>query len=267
MQPRFQMPPFEVGIRSRAFIEPFFDPKPLRQVLRRREPAKWFWCDMSDLFGEWVPDGWIDRCFDVMRDTPQHVHQVLTKRAERMRDYVVARFGRLVGAPEQIWLGISAEDQQRADERIPVLLQTPAAVRWVSAEPLLGPIALERLGQHWLGVATQRAGMNDGLSWCVVGGESGSGARRCDVTWIRDIVRQCRAAGSACFVKQLGAHVRWDGVQGGYLDGPSNVWPAGTCLPNDYHDGWLVELRDRKGGDPIEWPEDLRVREFPKAAA
>jgi hypothetical protein len=129
-----------------------------------------------------------------------------------------------------VWLGTSVEDQQRADERIPHLLRCPAAVRFLSCEPLLGPINLD----SFIGYAD-----GDPINWIICGGESGPGARPWDVWWIESIRDQCRAAGVACFIKQLGAH------------------PVSTieCL--------LSEVRDRKGGDWLEWPEGLRVREYP----
>jgi len=140
-----------------------------------------------------------------------------------------------------VWLGVSVEDQQTADERIPILLQTPAVVRWISAEPLLEPVTLH----EWDGTL-QRNYFTDktgpGVDWVVVGGESGPCARPCDLAWIRSIKNQCHAANCAVFVKQLGAKPR----------GIYNWWP---CKP---------KLRDKKGGDMTEWPTDLRVREWPR---
>jgi hypothetical protein len=144
-----------------------------------------------------------------------------------------------------VWLGVSAEDQQRADERIPDLLATPAAVRFVSAEPLLGPLDLRRWLEHSCSIC-RTFGVEDvtrcgpRIDWVIVGGESGHGARPCDLAWIRSIVEQCRDAGVACFVKQLGADPI-DGLAG------CSVW-QGT----------------RKGSDMADWPDDLRVREFPE---
>ena len=140
-----------------------------------------------------------------------------------------------------VWLGVSAEDQATADERIPHLLACPAAVRWVSAEPLLGPVDLTAyLGR---------------LDWAVVGGESGPGARPCSIGWIRDIVQQCGAASVRRFVKQLGGNPLGRGS-----DLQIRVSGRGS---DEYR--FPLELRDRKGGDVSEWPEDLRVREYPEA--
>lgn len=193
----------------------------------------------------------------------------------------------------QLWLGVSVEDQATADERIPILLDTPAAVRFVSAEPLLGAVdirrpmcstaefaeALERARDD--GYVTQgeaqtavekhyrERGGRSTLDWIIVGGESGPKARPCDVAWIRSIVEQCKAAGVPPFCKQFGAHVL------DRLDAIEDRWPPGTETEFvDWRDGDAdrryqganvrVLLRDRKGGDPSEWPEDSRVREWPQ---
>lgn len=227
----------------------------LDQPHRWRKPRRIFVCSMSDLFHESVPDEWIDRVFAVMAQSREHRFQCLTKRPQRMLAYVGAAgvqdriAGWLKGNHHQmvvdasvrwvgpwplpnVWLGVSVEDQRAADERIPLLLQTPAAVRWVSAEPLLGPLSFGPDVCTLPSIAS--------LDWFVIGGESGPRARPCDVEWIRSVVRQCREAGTACFVKQLGQN------------------PMLTGAP------WMDNLRDRKGGDPAEWSEDIRVREFPK---
>lgn len=160
-----------------------------------------------------------------------------------------------------VWLGVSVEDQKTADARIPILLNAPAAVRFVSAEPLLERIELRdgwRNGgcRHcsysgyldsdvagWVQCSCCMPHCRDEsfakLDWVIVGGESGPHARPCPVEWIRDIVRQCKAARTPCFVKQLGAGPKWD------------------------RDESTRYLRDRKGGDMDEWPEDLRVRQWP----
>ena len=186
---------------------------------------------------------------------------------------------------DKVWLGTSVEDQQRADERIPALLQVPAAVRFLSAEPLLGPIDLSRfLGfQHEdeIGIENRdqslpremRVPFHDpwvrGIDWAIIGGESGSNARPCDVAWIRSIRDQCRAARVPVFIKQMGAKPYWTehpGVAPGSI--PAAVIDSYICSgcgePDDV-DHW-IDLRDPKGGDWGEWPEDLRIREFPNAA-
>jgi protein gp37 len=149
-----------------------------------------------------------------------------------------------------VWLGVSVENQHFADERIPLLLQTPAAVRFISAEPLLGPVDLDQFVWPACIVTREQHDADHGggmwcdercLDWVIVGGESGHGARSFDLAWARSIVSQCRAAGVPVFVKQLGARPLFHDGGGRTSEG----------------------LRHPKGGDPTEWPEDLRVREFP----
>lgn len=307
----------------------------LTQPLRWKKPALIFVNSMSDLFHESVPDAWIDQVFAVMALCPQHTFQVLTKRAERMRDYVTAlgmdgsrttdrmtravnsvllRSGRTWGAcgstgtaittlshpfgarepgmlrqtgdggverlvgwdpidrwmrvhPDfavrvhdmahrdefgwglkewplpNVWLGVSAEDQARADERIPLLLDTPAAVRFLSAEPLLGPIDLRQLERPArIGVDVIDALECDlppeedvewgtaVLDWVIVGGESGPGARPMHPDWARQLRDDCAAAGVPFFFKQWGAWTPGENVGaanpnfGGYYDEDAGRW-------------------------------------------
>lgn len=140
--------------------------------------------------------------------------------------------------PANVWLGTSVEDQRRADERIPILNDIPARVRFISFEPLLGPIETQPDPHNLYG----------SIHWAIVGGESGPHARPCDLAWIRSIRDQCRSAGVPVFVKQLGARPvvdRNDEIGGGI------------------HCDLPLKLRDSKGGDPAEWPEDF-PREFPR---
>lgn len=212
----------------------------LLQPLRWMRPRRIFWNAHGEMFHQAVPDAWIDRCFAVMALTPHHVHQVLTKRADRMRTYfadagVEGRIARaildltianpklLAIAPwpvqsvgeldepadvrvalplPNVWLGVSVEDQQRADERIPNLLATPAAIRWLSCEPMLGPIDLGQL-QDCLPVNAWLTWL-DGLDWIVVGGESGPGARPMHNMWAKNLRDQCAATAVPFFFKQWG---------------------------------------------------------------
>lgn len=140
------------------------------------------------------------------------------------------------------WLGVSVENQETADERIPLLLETSAAVRFVSYEPALGPVdfsgylpEMAPYGDGMLGDSS----MTVGLDWVIVGGESGPGARPCRVEWIRGVIAQCDAAATPVFVKQLGANPTRGGTR-------------------------HVLLRDAKGSDPAEWEPDLRRQEWPR---
>ncbi len=281
-------------------------PKKLPEPLTWKRPRMVFVNSMSDLFHEDVPFDYVDQVFAVMALATRHTFQILTKRPERMQAYmatplrlesIYAHWHSFSGGPQEadawplpnVWLGTSVENQKAADERIPHLLRTPAAVRFLSCEPLLGPVDLRRIElpkppktetqsavmpslREWAEknrVPTTRevpvemlrpihghderidalAGevltelglvfkLKDRIDWVIVGGESGDAARICHAEWIDSIVRQCRGAGVAVFVKQLGSH-----------------WARSH--------GW----KSPKGDDPSEWPEDLRVREWPAGFA
>lgn len=184
-----------------------FNEQWLDQPLRWRRPRRVFVCAHSDLFHDNVPEHWIDRVFAVMASAPQHTFQVLTKRPDRMETYFADRgaadrisyqgqanaYGTSTfAAPPypNVWLGVSIEDQARLG-RLPHLLRTPAAVRFVSFEPLLGPIDLNP--RFWPAP----------LHWAIVGGESGPGARDMAADWARDLRDQLGAAGVAFFMKQM----------------------------------------------------------------
>lgn len=253
-----------------------FDEEVLFIPLGWKKPRMIFVESMGDLFHEGVPLRFICDVFAIMGLASWHTFQVLTKRAERMAevlnssdfqegvwnsgtslsdfaDDAAQRFG-LVNVESRrttdwraqdhetlpfpnVWLGTSVENQA-VKGRIDELRKCPAAIRFLSVEPLL-----EDLGTLDL----------TGIDWVIVGGESGPHARPCNIEGIRSIVRQCKAAGVKCFVKQLGAKPFENGK-------PYN--PHGV-FKNDLS-GKPAGTYDRKGGDPAEWPEDLRVREMPE---
>ncbi|MEC4836084.1 phage Gp37/Gp68 family protein [Mycobacteroides chelonae] len=220
-------------------------PNRLDWPLRKRDGKKIFVCSQADLFHDDVPDEYIARVFAVMALSPHHTFQVLTKRHGRMRSLLnshafwgrvgVAGLDRDVWLPQSgvsldqhylpnVWLGVSAEDQKRADLRIPALLDTPAAVRFISAEPLLGPIDLSRFVE------------DDGekfdlppLSWVIVGGESGPGARPMHPDWARSLRDQCVAAGVPFLFKQWG---EW---------APNQHPPLRACVC-DWYDGREADI-------------------------
>lgn len=291
--------------RARAFTDVMTHEDRLLEPLSWKKPARVFVNSMSDLFHEDVDIEFIDRVFAVMARAESHTFQVLTKRPARMLEYlthadtpwrIACEAERLNWADDvaddvdmsdvsldawplpNVWLGVSVEDQPRADERIPLLLQTPAAVRFMSAEPLLGEINLENVplpapGADVYGLrgVAQPLSEKDAepddwkywtrhsakLDWVIVGGESGPGARPLSMRWIRSIVAQCQDAAIPVFVKQLGAQWfdpdRRCGVRGSVLA------PVDDAVPFTW-----VKPKNAKGGDPSEWPEDLRVREFPR---
>lgn len=242
-------------------------PERLGDPLKWRKPRRVFVNSMSDLFHPNVPDEFIEAVFGVMASTPQHTYQILTKRPERMRQWVSshtheecvaqmiasgvdrgfterqhrAYIERVAGGwpwpLPNVWLGVSVENQEAADERIPMLLQTPAAVRFLSCEPLLGPISRLYRRPGYLYTADIRPSddaFGRGIDWVIIGGESGPHARIMQTDWASDLMVQCDAAGVSVFVKQLGS------------------WLAREC-----------GYRDKHGGDPSEWPEYFRIREFP----
>lgn len=183
----------------------------MKNPLKWKTPRMVFVNSMSDLFHERVPFNVVDEIFAVMDRCERHTFQILTKRPERMRDYC----RRINGAPlANVWLGVSAENQETFDERVPVLLDTPAAVRWVSLEPLLGHIDL--IGKDEQGCALTEYEGRPRLDWGVVGGESGSGFRPMDMHYARYIIRQFMSAGVPLFVKQ--DHGPRPGMKGRFTD-------------------------------------------------
>lgn len=213
-------------------VELFLDEKILQQPLHWKEPQAIFPCSMTDMFGNWVSDAWLDKIHHVMWQASRHTFQVLTKRPERMRDYMSDPNTPKGNPLPNVWLGVSVEDQDTADERIAQLLETPAAKHWVSAEPLLGPLHLCGLG-GCCGFHTYD------LDWMVIGGESGTKARLFDPVWAQDIIKQLRDEAQrpvAIFVKQMGT-----------------AWAKS------------VNAKNKKGGDIEEWPTNLQVREYPNA--
>ncbi len=246
-------------------------------------------CDWLD---DEVPIEWLADFLKVIHDTPNIDWLLLTKRPENFAKRIteaqcrrggvidrakgnseISRFATWLefwrtGAevPANVWIGTSVEDQTRADQRIPDLLRIPARVRFLSVEPLLGSVILG-LDNHCNSSACSCAK----IGWVIVGGESGKGARPCNVGWIRDIVRQCGAAGVACFVKQLGVSIV-DRNDAGFEGESVTEWPMDTHTadiePTVYQGAPVsVKLNHPKGGEPSEWPEDLRLREFPTIAA
>jgi protein gp37 len=179
-------------------------PHRLKQPLLRKKPTTWFVNSMSDLFQEQVPFEYVDQVLDVVSKTPHHRYQILTKRAGRMAEYCRNRH-----IPVNAWLGVSVEDKKYGVPRIDVLRGIEAKIRFLSIEPLLGDLGALDLS---------------GISWVIVGGESGPRARPMHPEWVRSIKSQCDTADVKFFFKQWGAHGA-DGVKrskkgnGRHLDG------------------------------------------------
>ncbi len=237
----------------------------LDQPLRWKRPRRIFVNSMSDLFHESLSDEDIWRVLWVMRKAHWHTFQVLTKRPHRMLELLrgTANWGAnvLKQAWTNVWLGVSVEDQKTADERIPLLLETPAAIRWISAEPLLGEIdlsqwiatpvicgaksvsldtanALKQLAQ----AAVRRQGWAT-LDWVVVGGESGNEARPMNPAWARSLRDQCIAAGVKFFFKQWGEWVpteKYSDFQGGVYYNDNKVAKPGIFKEHRFTSDWYA---------------------------
>lgn len=204
--------------------------------LHWKKPRRIFVNSMSDLFHEGIPLVFIREVFSIMAQASWHQFQILTKRAKRLTELASTLYW-----PPNVWMGVSVENQECADKRIPALLQVPAAVRFVSCEPLLGNIVLTQIGipddnfnnenYHYFNVLKSYRRYCDpfqySVDWVIVGGESGPKARPMELEWARDIRDQCKFYGVPLFMKQLGGY------------------------PN-------------KQSSPIDWPEDLRVQEYPR---
>jgi len=293
-----------------------FNEQWLLQPLAWSRPRLIFVCAHADLFHEGVSEVWIDQIFAVMALAPQHRFQVLTKRSARMRKYFVASYRHdaideamnAIAPPHwhkrelqdyskdglplpNVWLGVSVEDQARADERIPDLLETPAAVRWISAEPLLGPLDLRNLrrynsrGLPWIDALYGLVTRGDYLArspseccfntrtqvsppelprldWVVAGGESGPSARPMHPSWVRDLKYQCSAAGVAFNFKQ---HGEWVPLQSNDGEWPADasscirLSPDGTRSP----DGWPMQRVGKKAAGRM--LDGVTHDEFPEA--
>lgn len=235
--------------RPRLFSDVQCHLERLNIPIRWHKPRMIFVCSMGDLFHENVPDSFIDQVFSIMGclEFPNmsiHTFQLLTKRSERMASYAKSRSDRMMCWPPNVWAGTSVENQKTADERIPHLLEVRAAVRFVSLEPLLGPVDLYRHlweinpnyqpprfldhGESYNEPPDRRK--TDGLDWCIIGCESGPHRRECKLERVRDIVKQCTRAGVLVFIKQL-------------------------------------SINGKVSRNPDEWPEHLRRREMPAGIA
>ncbi len=253
----------------------------LEAPLRWRKPCRVFVDSMSDLFHEQIPFEYIAAVFAVMAASPRHTFQVLTKRPHRMLDFFQSFPGlpgrgigrpdlgpgtsyasefvqeRVAAAPEtewplpNVWLGVSIEDQQRSGERLLPLIMCPAKTRFVSVEPMLGPVELGLAG-------TLPGAMTGGayvmvhqmIHWVICGGESGAKAREFNIAWARELRDECAFSDVAFFLKQMGARpVAWN------PDSEGEAEPVSQRLTLD----------DGKGGKMGEWPKDLQVRQWPES--
>lgn len=203
--------------------------------LKWKEPKLIFTCSWSDWFIE-EADGWRGEAWKIIKDTPQHTYQILTKRPERIKDHLPADWGK--GYPN-VWLGVSVEDQKAADERIPHLCSVNAWIRFLSMEPLLGPVNIGLFGtapHDWNRGYVPLYGL---INWVIIGGESGNDNgewlyRPCDLEWMHQIITECYRSGVPVFVKQMGTYLSKQ-----------------------------LKLKDRHGGKFEEFPDHLKIRNYP----
>lgn len=203
---------------SRKFTNVQLHPDRLGKPKERKKGTMYFVNSMSDLFHPVVPFSFIEQIVQVMRETPQHRFQTLTKRPARMREFFQAS-----SPPPNSWWGTSVEDQKAADERLPDLKWTPIGRRFLSCEPLLSPVILDL----------------EGVSWVIVGGESGPKCRKMNPDWALEILLQCRKAKVPFFMKQMGGY-----RGGGWFD----QFPAELKI-REYPEGMLPE-------QPLPKPKD-----------
>lgn len=212
-----------------------------REPLSWKEPRLVFTCSWSDFFID-EADAWRAEAWEVIRATPQHTYQILTKRPERILEHLPPDWG---DGYNNVWIGVSIESRAQAGPRLWHLAQVPAKVRFVSVEPLLGWVDLGLdaylAGPDGLVDWSTARRISDLIQWVIVGGESGNESgqwryRPCEIRWIEYIVSQCQQAGVPVFVKQLGTHL-----------------------------AKRLQLSHRHGGDMGEWPAHLQVREMPSA--
>lgn len=221
--------------------------------LKWKDAARVFSCSWSDWFIE-EADQWRSEAWEIIKKCPHLTFMILTKRPDRIKDHLPADWG---GGYPNVWLGVSVENQKAAEVRIPLLMKVPAAVRFLSCEPLLTEIDITNWGiKNGYSVPTRYQSMNGneigiewtdpgdkfiGVSWVIIGGESGNDNgkwlyRTCEMEWIYKIINQCKDAGVPVFVKQMGTDI-----------------------------SKRVGYKDRHGGDMEEWPEELQIRQFPKS--
>lgn len=280
--------------------EPFrvtLHPNRLEEPLKLRKPSRIFVCSMGDLFHEDVPFEWVDKVLYIIAQAPQHTFLMLTKRPERMHAYFTditenknqfmhrmmhsvfyypSMHGAIINlrkgiAIPNLWLGVTAENQDRADERIPILLQTPAAVRFVSIEPMLGPVDLsgyykvqnhvnlppeqrkQALEEYWAGMHRLTK-----LDWVICGGETGAGARPMHPDWARNLRDQCQRARMPFYFKSWGEYRE-------ACPPHDPIWNGQSPKLRYEHGAHFIRLGAKRSGrllDGCEWvecPEELMV--------
>jgi protein gp37 len=212
-----------------ANVDLFVDEKELHRIASARGRRSILMGDMLDLFLPGMPGAFMEQIWRTIVANPRHIYKLLTKHPDAMQKFMAGAGKEML---ENVWLGVTVENQEQADARIPILMQTPAAVRFLSIEPLLGPIDLQATIRK-VHLFEPNKTIGD-LHQIIVGGESGLGARPMDLSWARLLRSQCHVASIPFFMKQMGA-----------------VWAKEH------------ESADKKGGCMPEWPYALRIQEWP----
>lgn len=216
------------------------------------ERPRVFCGSLCDVFDPEVPASWLADLAALIAQTPNLDWLLLTKRPESFWRWKCATVqqgaSHPIRWPSNVWLGVTVENQEQAEKRIPLLLEQSAAVRFLSCEPMLGPVDLRSYFSNGGDVWPSH------VDWVIVGGESGPRARPCDLAWVRSLRDQCKEAVVPCFVKQMGAN-----CYGQPEDADSHEEAAGYQSERNW-------FKDRAGADPDEWPEDLRVQQWPEVS-
>lgn len=226
------------------------DPTEVRQVSEKtinktlkalgNKPSKIFTCSWSDFFIE-EADQWREWAWNIIRENPQHQWQILTKRPERIKQCLPPDWGK---GWDNVWLGVSVESENQT-ERIFELCHVPAKIRFISYEPAVGPISIFTELKYGIWDLNQDVKHTQKIHWVIIGGESGNGStpeqsgikygyRASELFWFDAVIGMCKSAGVPVFMKQVGTHL-------------AKEW----------------KLKDKSGGDINEWPEELKVRQFP----
>lgn len=269
---------FSGAYRSQG--EPFLDREVLAKIAARRKPTKFFLCDMTDMFGEWVEQAWIDAIFKTIDQCQRHTFQILTKRPEHLLSRWPMRLqkdGTFAQFRSNCWIGTSVERQDAA-YRVHHLSKCRrlSPVRFLSCEPLIGPLKLTEVdnggGETYnalnatvttTGDHTFQASDAHPINWVIIGGESGPKARPCELDWIEKIMLDCVNHSVPVFVKQMGRTCLSSSmppIEDGRVQESNLVWDHGR-------ERWKLQLSTSHGDNMDEWPSKFRVREYPYVPA
>jgi protein gp37 len=269
----------DYSVLSREKVDIFLDTDVLQQPLHWKKPRRIFMCSMTDLFGEFVPADMIAEVWRMFSKVPRHTYQVLTKRAVRMAQ-LMPRLVQTFGVLDNVQLGVTVENQEWANRRVPHLLLTEASTRFISYEPALGPVdfteielpedlPFERVPAHVnaLTLRDDEHFFNEHakIDWVIAGGESGSQARPSHPDWFRRTRDQCQAYNVPFFFKQWGSYVRWEPRYSANEKRIRYVWPDPPKIERQNNGGAAMVCVGKKAAgrllDGKEW------KDFPGSGA